>query len=418
MSFVLVLSGDRGKTEMRQMPRSLWLLMLGILISMTGSSFLWPLNAIYIHDYLGKTMFVAGLALMFNSGASVLGNLLGGYLYDKFGGYRTILCGILLSITALTGMNFWNGWPCYIIFLAFLGFGGGITYPAMLALAGNVWKEGGRRSFNAMYVAQNVGVAVGSALGGMIASFSFQYIFLANLMMYICYFLLAFFGYKNISTRSGLTATVEQVRKPHNDKSKLFTLAIISVAYLIGWVCYVQWQSTISAYTQEINISLRQYSFLWTVNGALIVLGQPILQGILRRFGDHNLKGQILTGFSIFILSFSIVSVAGQFPYFVLGMIVLTIGEMLIWPAVPTIAHQLAPKGKEGTYQGIVNSMATGGRMIGPVIGGLLVDLYGIKMLFGVLIMFLVISFLLTSIYDLPIKREINAQKKDNEFSI
>jgi MFS family permease len=59
---------------------------------------------------------------------------------------------------------------------------------------------------------------------------------------------------------------------------------------------------------------------------------------------------------------------------------------MLVWPAVPTIANQLAPKGKEGFYQGFVNSAATGGRMIGPLLGGVLVDQYGMSVLLLILI--------------------------------
>jgi MFS family permease len=85
-------------------------------------------------------------------------------------------------------------------------------------------------------------------------------------------------------------------------------------------------------------------------------------------------------------------------------MVILTIGEMLIWPAVPTIANQLAPKGREGFYQGIVNSTATGGRMIGPLLGGVLVDLYGISMLFAVLMVLFVFAILTTLVYDRKLK--------------
>ena len=71
---------------MLKMPKALWLLVLGMAINVTGSSFLWPLNTIYIHDILGKSLSVAGLVLMLNAGASVIGNLTGGYLFDKIGG--------------------------------------------------------------------------------------------------------------------------------------------------------------------------------------------------------------------------------------------------------------------------------------------------------------------------------------------
>ncbi|MGG4548061.1 MFS transporter [Rossellomorea marisflavi] len=387
------------------MPRSLWLLIIGMMVNVTGSSFLWPLNTIYLHDHLGKTLSMAGIVLMLNAGASVAGNLIGGFLFDKLGGYRSILLGILITLAALGGMNLWHGWPHYVVFLTIVGFGSGIVFPSMYAMAGSVWPAGGRKAFNAVYVAQNIGVAVGASLGGLVASFSFNYIFLANFVMYIVFFLIALFGYKKISAQAAGHTSVIQESRPIRDRSKLTALLLICGAYLLCWVGYVQWQSTIASYTQEINISLKQYSFLWTINGALIVLAQPLLSKAIKRF-EHNLKIQIMIGTVIFMLSFAVAAFADQFMWFVAAMIILTVGEMLIWPAVPTIANSLAPKGREGFYQGIVNSTATGGRMIGPLIGGLMVDMFSMQILFVVLIAFYIAAMVISSMYDRPLKKK------------
>lgn len=120
----------------------------------------------------------------------------------------------------------------------------------------------------------------------------------------------------------------------------------------------------------------------------------------------------MVIGFIIFIVSFSMLLTAKQFPMFLAAMVILTIGEMLVWPAVPTIANQLAPKGKEGFYQGFVNSAATGGRMIGPLFGGVLVDHYGIRALVLSLLVLLLISIATTLLYDKRIKsaKETNKQ--------
>jgi MFS family permease len=120
--------------------------------------------------------------------------------------------------------------------------------------------------------------------------------------------------------------------------------------------------------------------------------------------GVKSVKTQIIIGTIIFILSFAVAASAEKFMWFIVSMTILTIGEMLIWPAVPTIADQLAPPGREGFYQGIVNSTATGGRMIGPVLGGLLVDIYGMSMLFTVLMVLFVITIFTTIIYDRKLK--------------
>jgi MFS family permease len=128
-----------------------------------------------------------------------------------------------------------------------------------------------------------------------------------------------------------------------------------------------------------------------------------LLTGVLKYLAK-SLKVQMIIGIIIFIISFLVAAKASAFSGFLVGMIILTIGEMFIWPAVPTVAFSLAPKGREGFYQGIVNSTATGGRMIGPLLGGILVDLYGMSMLFTVLIGLFVISIFTTIFYDRVIK--------------
>ncbi|WP_453994307.1 MDR family MFS transporter [Bacillus nitroreducens] len=387
------------------MPRALWMIIIGMIINVTGSSFLWPLNAIYIHGHLEKSLSVAGIVLMVNAGATVIGNLVGGVLFDKIGGYKSILTGILISLVALIGLTFFHGWPHYVIFLTIIGLGSGMVFPAMFAMAGAVWPEGGRKSFNAVYIAQNLGVAIGSALGGFVASYSFDYIFMANTFMYFLFFLVAVYGYRNIKAEKANQPSLLEQSKMVKNRSKMTALLILCIGYALCWVAYVQWQATISSYTQDIGITLKQYSLLWTVNGGLIVLGQPLLSLVIT-FIAKSLKKQIIIGILIFICSFLIVSTANSFNGFLVAMIILTVGEMFVWPAVPTIANNLAPKGREGFYQGIVNSTATGGRMIGPVLGGILVDLWGMSMLFTILAILLTVSIFTTLIYDKQVKEK------------
>ena len=54
----------------------------------------------------------------------VVGNLLGGTLFDKLGGYRTIMIGTITCLLSTTLLNFFHGWPWYAVWLVLLGFGG------------------------------------------------------------------------------------------------------------------------------------------------------------------------------------------------------------------------------------------------------------------------------------------------------
>lgn len=386
------------------MPKAVWLLVIGMLVNVTGNSFLWPLNTIYLHDYLGKSLTVAGFVLMANQGAGVIGNLLGGFLFDRIGGYKSILGGIGLSIIALIGLVFWNDWPSYVWFLTVLGFSGGIIFPSMYAMIGSVWPDGGRKAFNTLYLSQNVGVAIGPSLAGLVASVNIHYIFSANLFFYVIFFLIAFFGYKNMETTPELHTNVIKEKKKIIEKAPFYALLIITGGYLLTWIIYSQWSTTISTYALDLGVTLRQYSLIWTINGLLIVLGQPIIKPIIKRL-ENKIKTQMLIGIFIFIISFIVVAYAGSFKMFIAAMVIVTFGEMFVWPAIPTIADQLAPRGREGFYQGIVNSTATIGRMIGPVAGGILVDIYDMKMMIFILTALMSLAIITTLLYDKPIRK-------------
>ncbi|WP_096202610.1 MDR family MFS transporter [Bacillus sp. FJAT-45350] len=388
------------------MPKALWLLIIGMIMNVTGISFIWPMNTIYLHQHLGQPLTVAGLVLMANAGAGVIGNLVGGTLFDRIGGYKTMIIGICITVASAFILAFYHSFLYYIVLLVGIGLGSGITFPAIYALAGSVWPEGGRKAFNAMYVAQNVGVALGTALAGIVASFRFDYIFFANGIMYILFLFLVIFGFRKMgasASNQGATTNVFEQSDVLKYRKRFIALLIMCVGYLVCWIGYVQWQSTISVHTQNLGITLSQYSILWTINGAMIVLAQPIIAFFIRKW-VHTLKAQIMTGLGIFICSFYIVAQAETFTIFIVAMVVLTIGEMFVWPAIPTIAHQLAPEGKAGFYQGIVNSVATGGRMIGPFLGGVLADLYGMSILFYFLMGFFLIAFITTATYDRILK--------------
>ncbi|MDN7246061.1 MDR family MFS transporter [Planococcus shenhongbingii] len=395
------------------MPKRVWLLIIGMLVNVTGNSFLWPLTAIYIYDHLGKSLSIAGLVLMANAGAAVIGNLLGGALFDKFGGYKSIISGIVVTVLALSGLTLWHEFLPFVIFYTIIGFSGGIVFPSMYAMVGTVWPEGGRKAFNAIYLAQNVGVAIGPAMAGFLAAYRFDYIFAANLGMYILFFFIALFGFKSMSISPSSHTSVFNEGKKIRNRAPFNALLIVSIGYFLCWIGYVQWQSTISAYTQEIGITLTQYSFLWSLNGFLIVAGQPFIRPIMKKIED-NIKSQLVIGILIMMVSYIVVAFAQDFSMFIAAMVILTIGEMFVWPAVPALANQLAPKGREGFYQGIVNSVATGGRMVGPLLGGVMVDLYGMPALFILVTLLVAVAIVTSLFYDRPLKRAQAQRLQEN----
>ena len=389
------------------MPKQVWLLIIGMLVNVIGSSFLWPLNTIYMNEYLGQSLSMAGFVLLLNAGAGVIGNLVGGVLFDKIGGYWSIFTGSILSFISLLGLVFWHGWPTYVWFLILLGFSSGIVFPAMFALVGTVWPEGGRKAFNAIYLAQNLGVAIGPALAGLIASYNMEAIFSINLAMYVVFFLIAAVGYRGFDLlgSGSKQKELDDVEKPLS-KAPFYSLLLVSTAFLLCWIAYSQWSTNLSTHTQNVGLSLKQYSLLWTINGLMILILQPFVSPLIKRWQDR-IKMQLAFGMTVMMLSFVIIIFADNFAMFAASMMILTVGEVFVWPAVPTIASQLAPVGRDGFYQGIVNSASTLGKMIGPFIGGVVVDQYGITALIIILCIIFIIAIIPALVYDKPMKKDV-----------
>ena len=387
------------------MPKQVWILIIATSINVTGASFIWPLNTIYMHNELGESLTFAGLILMFNQGAAIVGNLVGGTLFDKIGGYRTILSGGALTLISAVVLTQFHSLVPYSILLIVMGLGSGVIVPAMFAMATSVWPEGGRRSFNAIYVAQNVGVALGASLGGFVAYYSFSYIFWANASLFILFYIIVFFTFKPMEKKVDANAysTVFSKGLAIKNKKSFLALGFLSIGFFIAWVAYTQWQTTSASYTQDLGIPIDRYSVLWTINGAMIIAGQPLMKLITRWITSP--KMQIVVGNTIFLGSFIYILKAESFADFATGMVILTFGEMFVWPAVPTIAGNLAPKGRTGFYQGIINSVATAGKMTGPAFGGLIVDYFSIQVLFGILALLLLLPFLSVYLLSLAEKR-------------
>lgn len=381
------------------MPKQVWFLIIGTFINTVGNSFLWPLNSIYIHDHLGKTLTTAGVVLMLNSLAGVFGNLLGGLLFDKLGGYKAILIGVVLNLFSITLLTIWHDWPQYVIFLAMLGFSGGIVYPAIYAIAGSAWPEGGRRAFNAIFLANNVGVAIGPALAGIVADYKFDYVFSANLIAYVIFFIIVVTTYKRFDSQQSEKKSIAADEQKASNKMPVIAIGILSISLVICWLSYSQWSATISSYTQGLGMSLSDYSLLWTINGLMIVAVQPIIRPLVKHW-ENKIKHQLIFGLILMSASFVVVYFAGDFKMFAAAMVILTLGEVFFTPVIPMIANKLAPPGQQGFYQGLVNSATTIGRMIGPVFGGLMVDLYGMQVLMVILAVLMLVAIIPCLFYD------------------
>lgn len=363
-------------------------LILGAFLESVGASFIWPINTIFIHNYLHKSLAVAGMVLFFNSLLTFLGNYAGGKMFDRIGGHKTVIGSTSIALVALIGLIFNHGWPAYPILLPILGFGVGSAFTVINSFAAQIDEVDRYKLFNAIYVGTNLGNAIGTALGGYIAGIQMTLVFVANFIFLSLFFILVIFWYQNRSqprpaTKEQKTATV---------KTKLHPGVGLMALFLgLTWVSYSQWSSNISAHLTSLGIPVSKYSLLWTINAIVIVVFLPLINHLAENKAWFK-KIQIPLGVIFFIIAFASIIGARDYLVFALGMVVLTLGEMLVYPGIPALVSEETPKAEAGRYQSLLSMSATFARAIGPLLGGMLIERSSYNVLYLAAIVVLIAS--------------------------
>ena len=363
----------------------IWLI-VGVLATWIGASFIWPLTSVYLNKQLHISLSIIGVVLFCNCAGNILGSIISGRLYDKYNPYPLMLWGLGLDAAVLFLMAAFHGWPEYWVWLTLTGFLGGWNGTLINSVATSLKKYPSRYVFNVLYFSQNLGVVTGTLIVGYLYDFSITLLFVIAALLFVIAFINAVFNYKPIiafhKERMAKHKKGEKHKAEPMPKRNFIMTMVFFTTLGVTWLMYMNWESNLSVYMVSLGIPFHLYSLLWTLNAGVIV----IMQGILARFPNifKNLFHQIIFGICMFSLSFITLVFAKDFAHFALSMFILTLGESTAFPAIPAYVNDLSPLTSKGKYQG-ANMVASGiGRAFGPLFGGLIIDHSGYIQFFWV----------------------------------
>lgn len=329
---------------------------------------MWPLTTVYMHDQLHQTLTLAGIALLGMSLCMILGNWLGGWLFDHWSPFYSAIVGTLCSFIPMALLIFFHGWPIFGVMLLLIGLGDGIVMTVVNSFAATVKTVESRRVFNYLYIGMNLGVVVGTLMVGLLMKHGVTLVFSVAALSYLALLLIFIFDFRAKIEKKSYTHA-KGPAKP----AQLKLIWLISALVFALYMSYSLWESVISVHMTGLGISFEKYSLLWTLNGLMIVFGQPMVN---RLAADFKLSSQIWVGSLIFILSFLLLVFAKSYAMFVVTMVILTLGEMTGFPGIPAWIDGLAGDNDKGKFQGIYNMAISFGRAVGPLYGGMIIE-YG-----------------------------------------
>ncbi len=190
----------------------------------------------------------------------------------------------------------------------------------------------------------------------------------------------------------------------------LFVLSVALFATMLGNGVVIPF---IPIYAQEFGASGVAVGILFGAHSA----SRTFLLPLIGRASDrHGRKAFLLWGLFCYALSSVAYLLANSLLTLVVIMALQGIATAMVQPVSMAYVGDLTPKGKEGAYAGYVNTAFLGGVAGGPILGGVIKDLFNMQASFILLGVLSLLSLLLL-LFFLPEVQKQHAVEKKEEAS-
>nr|WP_246516253.1 MFS transporter [Aequorivita echinoideorum] len=355
-----------------------------------------PFLSLYLVNAKNFTLPEVGIIMTCFGAGSLLGTWIGGRLTDAVGFYKVILFSLLFGGIGFVLLQILETFYefCIGIFLLILVADAG--RPAIFVAAETYSKpENITRSITLIRLAINLGFSIGPLIGGLIiAHINYTSLFwidgLTCVIAGISVFLLL--KPKRPKDADEQIIIVKEGIPPYLNKYFLLFFIIMIANSMI----FVQYFSVMPLYYEKAHfLSEDLIGWLLFINGATIVLFEMPLIAWLDRKG---ISKTMATFWGIFFLglSFVVLNLTDFTGVLIVGMLLMTIGEMVGFPFSNALALKMAPKGRKGSYMGLYSMSFSIAHLAGHNGGMNLVNTFGYSKTWLIFSIFLIVICMLT----------------------
>jgi MFS family permease len=368
---------------MTELPRQIWILALGRLLSEIGSGFTIFYAPIFFVQQVGLSATSVGLALGSASISGIAGRLLSGTYADRWGRKPVLLLSTVVLAISCFIFATTNDFPTLVVGCLVQGLGLGLYWPANEAIVADLTDGEARRfAYAITRLADNVGMGLGIIAGGLLISTTGAYrsLFIIDGISFCCFLLTIAFGIQEtlqaektaVRFVSGYTTALRDRR-----------LIVYVIVNIILTVYISQTQTTLPLYFSGFvaqpgarGFSPQVISTLFTGHLLMTIACQlPILK-LLQRL-SHARSLMISGGF--WLLGFVAIAITGiinsyQLLWASLGLGLFAIAIVAYTPTASALIADLAPSSLRGVYTSINSLCWAAGYAIGPPLGGWALD--------------------------------------------
>jgi MFS family permease len=346
-----------------------WLL-LGQFVNATGS-LMWLLLTLYLVQVRDLSLTTAGLVVGANGVGTILGNLTGGSLGDRFGMRRASLAALAVSAVTCAAVPVVGPAWALAALVAVRGLAGGATRPLLSATIASELPADRRREGVALSRSVlNAGTVIGPPLGALLSGQAFGAVFLVDgvTTLLLCLLIYRFVPVDDVTharTASRAAGTLwAALRRDERLRRMLLGIVAVDTTYRLMY-------TVLPVQLAEQGVSTLAYGLLVSLNCIVIVAAEAPIALALR---DRPAVTVIAGGFVLVGVAYLVLGISPGLVLAVVAMVILTVGEMLYKPTATAHAADLAPPGMAGRYQSAYGAASISGTMLSPVVGGAVYD--------------------------------------------
>jgi len=356
-------------------PRTFWILFWGSLVNSSGSSMVWPFLTIYLREKLDLPLTTVTLLLTIHSIASLVTTSIAGPIADQFGRKGVMLVSMFANSLTYLGMILATTLQSWVVLMILIGAFNPIYRVGGDSMVADLVEP--RRRPNAYALLRmiiNLGIAVGPAVGGFIASVSYSYVFAiaSAASMVFALIILCFVRETKPSASPDQRSASAAPRTGYRTVLRDYGFLTFCSIYAVAGMAYVMFMVLLPVYAKEnFGVVESQYGFIMAANAAMVVIFQYPVTSLVSRYPRLLV---IAAGSFFYAVGVGSVALAQGVAGFLVSMVILTIGELIVMPTSAALTADLDPAEMRGRYMSLYSLTFGIGVGIGPVIGGLLND--------------------------------------------
>ncbi|MGM0844904.1 MAG: MDR family MFS transporter [Bacillota bacterium] len=349
----------------------IWVLLAGTALSRGAVFMTMPFLAIYLSRNMEMHPLLIGITVGISPLVATFGGFIGGHLSDKFGRKPVLMLSLFTISLVFFGFSITELPIWFILLNALNGLSNSFFEPTSQALMADLTKKEQRMSvYSLRYTAINIGAAVGPLAGAYLANISAESTFIVTGFIYFFYALtitallrrFKLGGTAKINTKVTFFDALSIVRRDTALRCLIVGIILINIGYS-------QLQSTLPMHLEaSLENGIYLFSVLLSINAVMVVILQIPLSAIAEKFRPMH---TMAVGAMIMVAGLTGFGFADGWLLCIFSITLLTLGEILIFPANSVLIDKLAPDHLRGIYFGAAQFRKMG-NFAGPVMGGFL----------------------------------------------